>query len=334
MKQLLSHTKCTVKLRKSEYHDEWYLIVESYPVFIVTGSQTSCTKEALNRTVTTSIWDKNRNARTSANSTVTCKLKRDANGVTICRSEIDNEACLYAGKVRAIRQMEYDNAALYTDSEAEQTAQNKRSQFNFIEKFKQITGKRHKNSSDSIIVNWSRVYELLKIFAGDNTLLFEQTDLRLIENFKLFLLNVPQGGSKSRTVSRNTTATYFSILKAGLKQAFMDGYLTIDLAAKVKGIPEQESFYEHLTLEVLNILEQTPCNNSIIKHAVLICPYRHQPYGSCGYKEDEMEKDCQGGRLLSGELYPTEDQRCEIYAPFHPSLPTVQRAYRGQPTCI
>ena len=33
MKKPLAHTKCTVKLRKSEYHDEWYLIVESYPVF-------------------------------------------------------------------------------------------------------------------------------------------------------------------------------------------------------------------------------------------------------------------------------------------------------------
>ena len=25
MKKPLAHTKCTVKLRKSEYHDEWYL---------------------------------------------------------------------------------------------------------------------------------------------------------------------------------------------------------------------------------------------------------------------------------------------------------------------
>ena len=39
MKKPLAHTKCTVKLRKSEYHDEWYLIVESYPVFKTTGGK-------------------------------------------------------------------------------------------------------------------------------------------------------------------------------------------------------------------------------------------------------------------------------------------------------
>ena len=58
MKKPLAHTKCTVKLRKSEYHDEWYLIVESYPVFKTFGGKPSRIKEALNRTVTTPIWDK------------------------------------------------------------------------------------------------------------------------------------------------------------------------------------------------------------------------------------------------------------------------------------
>ena len=33
MKKPLPNTKCTVKLRKSEYREEWYLIIESYPVF-------------------------------------------------------------------------------------------------------------------------------------------------------------------------------------------------------------------------------------------------------------------------------------------------------------
>ena len=32
MKKPLSHTKVTVKLRKSQYKEEWYLIVEAYPV--------------------------------------------------------------------------------------------------------------------------------------------------------------------------------------------------------------------------------------------------------------------------------------------------------------
>lgn len=294
MKKSLVHTKCTVKLRKSEYREEWYLLVESYPVFKTPGSKPSRIKEALNRTITTPIWDKNRNARTSADGTVTYKPKRDANGVIMCRSEVDNEACLYADKVRAIRQREYDNAALYTDSEAEQAAQYERSQCNFIEYFKQVADNRHKNSSDSIVVNWNRVYELIKIFAGGDTLLFGQIDLRLIENVKMFMLNAPQGGNKSGTVSRNTAATYFSIFKAGLKQAFVDGYLTIDLAAKVKGIPEQESRREHLTLEELNTLAQTPCDNPIIKRAALfsaLTGIRHVDIKKMKWKEIVKEGD-------------------------------------------
>lgn len=51
MKKPLAHTKCTVKLRKSEYHNEWYLIVESYPVFNSPGSKPARIKEALNRSI-------------------------------------------------------------------------------------------------------------------------------------------------------------------------------------------------------------------------------------------------------------------------------------------
>ena len=268
--------------------------MESYPVFNSSGSKPARIKEALNRSITTPIWDKSRNARTSPDGTITYKPKRDENGVIMCRSDVDNEACLYADKVRAIRQREYDNAALYTDSEAEQAAQIERSQCNFIEYFKQVADKRHKNSSWSIITNWNRVYELLKIFTGGNTLLFGDIDLRLIENFKYFMLNAPQGGSKSGTVSRNTAATYFSIFKAGLKQAFIDGYLTIDLAAKVKGIPEQESRREHLTLEELNTLAQTPCNNPVIKRAALfsaLTGIRHVDIKKMKWKEIVKEGD-------------------------------------------
>ena len=33
MRKKLLNTKVTVKLRKSEYKEEWYLIVEAYPVY-------------------------------------------------------------------------------------------------------------------------------------------------------------------------------------------------------------------------------------------------------------------------------------------------------------
>ena len=97
----------------------------------------------------------------------------------------------------------------------------------------------------------------MKIFAKSDTILFSQIDLKMVESFRQFIMNAPQGGTKRGTISQNTAATYFSIFKAGLKQAFIDGYLTIDISAKVKGIQERESRREYLTVEELNRLAQT-----------------------------------------------------------------------------
>ena len=64
MKKALANTRVSVKLRKSEYREEWYLYVEAYPVFQADKSSPQRVREYLNRTITTPIWDKTRNART------------------------------------------------------------------------------------------------------------------------------------------------------------------------------------------------------------------------------------------------------------------------------
>ncbi len=293
MKKPLSNTKVTVKLRKSEYHNEWYLIIESYPVFKPGSPKASRVIESLNRIITTPIWDKSRTARTTENSK-TFKPKRDANGIIQCRSEVDQESCIYADNVRKLRQREYDNAALYTDNEAEQAEQNERLQCNFIEYFKKTTIKRHKKSSQSIIVNWNHVNDLLKIYAQSDTITFSQIDPSFIEDFRQFLLTAPCGGNKTGTISQNTAATYFSIFKAALRQAFIDGYLTIDISAKVKGIQEQESRREHLTVEELNTLAATECDRPILKRAALfsaLTGLRHCDIQKLRWKEIQKEGD-------------------------------------------
>ena len=268
MKKKLAKTKCTVKLRKSEYHNEWYLILESYPVFNGTDKPQRII-EALNRTITSPIWDKTRTARTSADGAKTFKPKRDVNGIIQCKSNIDKEACVFADGVRSIRQKEYDNADLYTEKEAELAVQNQRQQIDFIEYFSKVSKDRHRNSSQSIIINWNRVAELLKLFTNSQPLPFSQVTLSKAEEIRRFMLTAPCGGNKKGTVSHNTAATYYSIFKAGLKQAFIDGYLTVDISAKIKGIQDQESRREHLSVEELNILAETPCDRPILKRAAL-----------------------------------------------------------------
>ena len=189
-----------------------------------------------------------------------------------------------------MRQKEYDNASLYSAEETEQAEQLERSRCNFIEYFANVADTRHANSSDSIIVNWRRVGELLKIFAKGDTILFADIDMKLVESFRRFLMTAPQGGNKSGTISQNTASTYFAIFKAGLKQAFIDGYLTIDISAKVKGIQEQESRREYLTVEELNRLAQTPCD-PLLKRAALfsaLTGIRHCDIQKLKWSEVEM----------------------------------------------
>ena len=267
MRKPLLHTKVTVKLRKSEYREEWYLVVESYPIRKPDGGKPGRIIESVNRIITTPIWDTTAITGIDADGNYKYKPKRDTNGIILCTSRLDREACIYADKVRALRQQEYDTAVVYSDREQEIIAQNERMEQDFIAYFNSIIYKVHPNSSNSIIVNWTRVGKLLSIFSEGKPIPFRKINVKLLEDLKLFMLTAPQGGNKKGTLSQNSAATYFSIVKAGLHRAFIDEYLTVDIAAKVKGIPELKVKRETLTLEEAELLAQTPCENEVLKRA-------------------------------------------------------------------
>ena len=267
MRKPLLHTKATVKLRKSEYREEWYLVVESYPVRKPDGGKPGRIIESVNRIITTPIWDTTAITGIDADGNYKYKPKRDTNGIIQCTSRLDKEACIYADKVRALRQQEYDTAVVYSDREQEMIAQNERMEQDFIAYFNSIIYKVHPNSSNSIIVNWTRVGKLLSIYSEGKPIPFKKISVKLLEDLKLFMLSAPMGGNKPGTLSQNSASTYFSIVKAGLHRAFIDEYLTVDISAKVKGIPEIKVKRETLTLEEAKMLATTPCENEVLKRA-------------------------------------------------------------------
>lgn len=320
MKTPMKRTVFKVILRKSEYKEQWSLLIESFPVFVPGREKPMRKHEPLGRFVTTPIFDKNSSGRTLADGKSYYRPKRDANGIIQCRSQIDQEACIFADNVRSLRQHEYDNHALYTDTDAEQAAQNERSVCDFIKYFEELKEKRHKNSSKSIQVNWNRELTLLKQYTEGRPMFFGDIDLNLIEDYKEYLINAPQGGSKTGAISRNTASTYFSIFKAALHQAFIDGYLTIDLAAKSKNIYYEESQREYLTLEELNKLAATPCDSPILKRAALfsaLTGLRHSDIKQLKWKD--LVKDQEHYRILftqqktkGVEYMPISDQAYQL----------------------
>lgn len=294
MKKAMLHTKVSVKLRKSELHNEWYLYLEAYPVFKPGHDKPCREREYLNRIITTPMWDKSRPARLNDYGVQTYKPKRDMNGIIICRSNADRETCIFADNVRILRQREYDNAELYSDTEQAVVEKKARGQADFIEYFGKQAAKRHKNDSKSIGVNWDRAHDLLKIFTKEKPLPFAQIDMHLIESFRDFLLKAPRGGNKSGTISQNTASTYFTLFKAALHQAFIDSYFDVDIAAKVKGFSGVESRREYLTIEELNKLAATPCEYPMLKKAAFfsaLTGLRHSDIRKMTWKELSVEGD-------------------------------------------
>ncbi|MFT3918900.1 tyrosine-type recombinase/integrase [Cloacibacterium sp.] len=289
MKELLK-TKVTVRLRKADFRKEWYIYLECYPVMIKGKKKPQRIREYLNRSVTTVEFDKKRPAKTTENST-SYKPKRDDNGIIICKSDNDIETMLYADSIRKLRQKEYDNIDLYSELDSIQAEQKEKSQENFIKYFEALIKKRHKNSSTSIIINWERSIEFLKNFAGE-PIEFSQIKMKFCEDFKSFLLTAQRGGNKEGMLSQNTASTYFSVFKAALKQAFIDGYFTTDISAKIKSIPAQETRREYLTIDELNTLVATPCENDVLKRAALfsaLTGLRHSDIQKLKWNEINMD---------------------------------------------
>lgn len=320
MKTPMKRTVFKVILRKSEYKEQWSLLIESFPVFVPGRDKPMRKHEPLNRFITTPFFDKNSSGRILSDGKAYFRPKRDTNGIIMCRSQKDQEACIFADNVRNLRQHEYDNQALYTETDAEQAAQNERSRCDFIKYFEELKEKRHKNSSKSIQVNWNRELALLKLYTEGKAMYFGDIDLNLIEDYKDYLINAPQGGSKGGIISRNTASTYFSIFKAALHQAFIDSYLTIDLAAKSKNIYFEESQREYLTLEELNKLASTPCDSPILKRAALfsaLTGLRHSDIKQLKWKD--LVKDQEHYRILftqqktkGVEYMPISDQAYQL----------------------
>ena len=178
-------TKCTVRLRKAEFKKEWYVYVESYPVYEANEETPKRVREYLNRSVSSVVFDKTRSAKTDDKGNVSYKPKRDENGVIICKSDLDKETMLFADAIRRKLQKEYDEQILLGDNQ--QLKQKELLEENFISYCEELLKKKHKNSSDSIRVNWKRVIRFLKLFSGEEVK-FAQIDMKFSEDFKNFLL--------------------------------------------------------------------------------------------------------------------------------------------------
>lgn len=134
----------------------------------------------------------------------------------------------------------------------------------FVAYFRKLANKRKSTNHD----NWVSALNYVESFTG-GTLKFADLNESIINNFKEYLLTAKSKRSEKTTLSQNTAVSYFNKVKAALRQAYKDGILQTDLNVKIQPIKAAETRREYLTIDELNKLVKTPCNNDLLKRAAL-----------------------------------------------------------------
>jgi integrase len=167
-------------------------------------------------------------------------------------------------RIRQKRENILNKPEIYTDEEKKILRLKELGEQCFIEYFRMLADKRKTSNHD----NWVSALNYLETFTNGN-LKFADLSESILEDFKKYLLTTKSRKSDKTTLSQNSAVSYFNKVKAALKQAYKDGILQTDLNGKISPIKAAETRREYLTIEELNKLVKTPCNNDLLKRAAL-----------------------------------------------------------------
>jgi len=166
--------------------------------------------------------------------------------------------------IRQKRENFLNKPEIYSEYEKEQLRKKEKGEQCFIEYFRKLANKRKASNHD----NWISALNYIEAFTNGK-LKFADLNERFFEDFKEYLLTTKSKKSNKTTLSQNSAVSYFNKVKAALKQAYKDGILQTDLNAKISPIKPAETRREYLTLDELNKLVRTHCNNDLLKRAAL-----------------------------------------------------------------
>ena len=176
----------------------------------------------------------------------------------------NKETLQLAEQIRQKRENHLNKPEIYTGYEKEQLKIKERGEQNFVEYFKSLADKRKASNHD----NWLSAYNYLETFTKGN-LKFTNLNEKFCNEFKNYLLTTKSNKSKKFTLAQNSAVSYFNKLKAALKQAYKDGYLSSDLNSKIQPVKQAETQRNFLTIEELNSLVKTECSNPLLKCAAI-----------------------------------------------------------------
>lgn len=128
----------------------------------------------------------------------------------------------------------------------------------FLNFFKQLCDQRY--TSQGNYDNWLSSYRYFSEYF-DQGLSMGQLSVEVLDDYRSYLLSLG--------LAQNTKHTYFSKVKAAVKEAHKKGYIPENYASRVDGIKSEETKREFLTLDEIKLLAKTECENPILKQAFL-----------------------------------------------------------------
>lgn len=176
----------------------------------------------------------------------------------------NTETIRIAENIRQKRENALNKPEIYNDFEKEQLRIKELGEHCFVEYFRKLTNKKY----GSNLSNWTSTLKFFEAYTN-GSIKFKDLSVPFFEGFKNYLLTTKSNKSNKAKLKVNTASSYFNKIKASLKQAYKDGILQVDLNSQIEPIPEEETRREYLTIEELNRLIKTPCNNDLLKRCAI-----------------------------------------------------------------
>ena len=167
------------------------------------------------------------------------------------------EARQLAESIRAKRQLEIQSGNYGFAASFKQKT-------NFLDYFKKNYEKRQKTENLRGIQNYETAYKYLEQYTRGRGIQIGSIDEKWLEDFKGFL---------AENMKSNTANNYYARVKAVLRIAHKEKYITQNPAENVRYFKPTDTEKEFLTADELRILSETPCNIPDIKRAFLFACY-------------------------------------------------------------
>ena len=157
-----------------------------------------------------------------------------------------------ANSIRAKRELEIKNNEYGFDIEFKKES-------DFVKYFEKVKNKKTGNQG-----MWRSSLYHLNNYRKEKKLTFNDITVAWLEDYKSYLL---------AEMSPNTARNYFASINTALNQALKEGIIDINPFVKVGNIKGRETIRNFLTIEELEILNNTACSSKETKRAFLFSCY-------------------------------------------------------------